>query len=218
MARNSKAEGYLAMSPEDETRPGGIKGQCLSSRSRFLVLWRALSSSCAGVHQNPRAVAFVNSEGRFRRLFHVEQRRIPLRCLLSDFRDKFCSLGSLTPPPLLWFPCFVSVSRCLFVRRRVLAHAARRSRGSRYSWEESAPRCCEQQVSRAPWMVGGHPPFIPRVTSTPPPLHCTGIPGVSLNNIGERMVLKTDSKCAVIHGERDRPSREKSGTIIIRDN
>lgn len=47
------------------------------------------------VHQSPRAVAFLNSEGRFRRLFHIEQRRDPTaRCLLSELSDKFCSRGS----------------------------------------------------------------------------------------------------------------------------
>ncbi|EZA57587.1 hypothetical protein X777_02127 [Ooceraea biroi] len=56
-----------------------------SSRSLALTL-RALSYGYAGMHQSPCAVALMNSEGRFRRLFHVEQRRIPLRCLLSGFR------------------------------------------------------------------------------------------------------------------------------------
>lgn len=80
--------------------PAGLKDnvyRAVPASSSFRGL---LSSSCANVHQSPRAVAFMNSEGRFRRLFHIEQRQIPLRCLLSDFRDKFCSRGgSLTHPP-----------------------------------------------------------------------------------------------------------------------
>lgn len=164
---------------------------------------------------SPRAVTFMNSEGRFRRLFHIEQRRIPLRCLLSGFRDKFCSEDRWPTPLSL---CFASMPRSFFVRPRVLAHAARCSRGPRYSWEESAPRCCEQQVSRAPWIAGDRPPFVPRVTSIPPSFHCTGMLGVFLNNIGGMEVLKTDLRWAVVHGEGDRPSREKSGTVIIRGN
>lgn len=142
--------------------------------SRFLFLLRAPASSCASVHQSPRAVAFMNSEGRFRRLFHVEQRRIPLRYLLSGFRDKFCSRGSLTHLPPV---SYVTSPRP--VPLLVSPASSRSCSTSRYSWEESS-RCCEQQVSRAPWIVvGGHPPFVPRVTSVPPSLRSTGMLGVS---------------------------------------
>lgn len=156
------------MGLESVTRPGGIKGQCLSSRSRFLFLRQALSSSCAGVHQSPRAVAFMNSEGRFRRLFRVEQRRIPLRCLLSDFRDKFCSLGSLThrPSPPGIYVSHLCLGSSSFVGEFSLTqHVALVGRDIHE--RRALPWCCEQQVSRASWIVGGHPPFVPRVTSSP---------------------------------------------------
>lgn len=141
------------------------------------------------LHQSPRAVAFMNSEGRFRRLFHVEQRRTPLRCLLSGFRDKFCSRESLTHPR-----SFYVSSRCLVPSSFVCEFFTQHVALVDGDIHERRALCCEQQVSRAPWIVSGHPPFVPRVTSIPPSLHCTGMLGISLNNIGKMEVLKTDSR------------------------
>lgn len=157
------------MGLENETRSSGIKGQCLSNRSSFPFLLQALSSNCIGMRQSPRVATFMNSEGRFRRLFHVEQRRIPLRYLLSGFRDKFCSRESLTHPlgfyvsPLCLVPSSSASSRSRSTSSLV----------GRDIHERRTLRCCEQQVSRAPWIVGSHPPFVPQGTSIPSPLRCT---------------------------------------------
>lgn len=149
---------------DDGTRPAGIKGQCLSSRfSLFLRLH-------AGVHQSPRAVAFMNSEGRFRRLFHVEQRRIPLRCLLSSFRIN--SVLRIADPRRLVSPVSPSPPPSPFVRvhtRPPLARTPHRSTVAIFMRGERRGRATSK--SRL-WIVGGHPPFVPRVTTVParPPL------------------------------------------------
>jgi len=162
------------MGLENETRLAGLKNNIYRTESSFLFLlqlYPPVAPVCVKVHALPRSWIL---RGVFRRLFHVEQRRIPLRYLLSGFRDKFCSRESLTQPlgfyvsPLF---CLVPSSFvCEFTQYVV-------SRGSRYSWEKNAPVLWA--TSKSPWIVG-NPPFVPQRTSIPSPLRCTWMLGVSL--------------------------------------
>lgn len=199
------------MGLEDVIRPNGIKGQCLSSHSRFLLLLRD------SIPQLRRRASKSTRCHEFRGGVFVD-------CSTSNKGGPHCGaycrvfginsvLRIADSPPSLYVShlCLVPSSSANSRSRGTLLSAL----VGRDIHERRALRCCEQQVSRAPWIAGRPPSFCS--ASIPPPLHCTGMLGVSLNNIGGMEILKTDLRWAIIHGERDRPSREKNGTIINHD-
>lgn len=159
------------MDPDDGTRHGRIKRQCLSSQ----VLAHSHSlCECSIPAARRRASKSTRCRahefcGTFSSIVPRRTKADPAAVPIVGLSDKFCS--PRIADPLLG----VSLTMCLLLSssvRELRAHFSSVLYVSRYSWDGSVLARATSRTLRI--AVGSHPPFVPRVTTISPPHYCTG--------------------------------------------